>query len=113
MSISQDCTLGLQLPNMIYFVPYYINVLEESHFISKEKELSRSEQRLLNEYAAREGLQDIDEMLDVNTRGEWGGEKYEMSVAKHGDKIFHKFKKQLSLCPKQCLRYGRWWSTCC
>jgi hypothetical protein len=92
---------------MNHFVPYYINALEESHLVSRAKELTRSEKKLLDEYTAREGSRDIDGMMDVGKGGDWGGEKYEMSVAKHGDKIFHKFKKALSFCPNQCLRYGK------
>ena len=34
-----------------------------------------------------------------------GGEVYEKGVAKHGDKTFQKFHKQLSKCPQQILRY--------
>ena len=34
-----------------------------------------------------------------------GGEVYEKGVAKHGDKVFQKFYKQLSRCPQQILRY--------
>ena len=34
-----------------------------------------------------------------------GGELYEKSVARHGDKMFQKFYKQLSKCPQQILRY--------
>ena len=34
-----------------------------------------------------------------------GGEIYEKSVARHGDKTFQKFYKQLSKCPQQILRY--------
>ena len=89
---------------MIHFVPYYITVLDETHLISEATQLTRSEKKLLDEYRTREGIPDIDAMMDVSKGGEWGGEKYEMSVAKHGDKIFQKFKKQLSLCPNQCLR---------
>ena len=33
------------------------------------------------------------------------GEMYEKGVAKHGDKAFQKFHKQLSKCPQQILRY--------
>ena len=97
----------LPSPNTIHFIPYYINVLEESQLVSNAKELTRSEKKLLDEYTAREGSKDIEEMMDVAKAGNWGGEKYEMSKAKHGDNIFHKFKKALSLCPNQCLRYRR------
>ena len=34
-----------------------------------------------------------------------GGEIYEKSVARHGDRTFQKFYKQLSKCPQQILRY--------
>ena len=97
----------LSSPNTIHFIPYYINVLEESQLVSNAKELTRSEKKLLDEYTAREGSKDIEEMMDAAKAGNWGGEKYEMSKAKHGDEIFHKFKKALSLCPNQCLRYRR------
>ncbi|CAI8029109.1 Programmed cell death protein 2-like [Geodia barretti] len=34
-----------------------------------------------------------------------GCEAYEKTVARHGDRAFHKLKKRLSLCPNQVLRY--------
>ena len=33
-----------------------------------------------------------------------GSEVYESSVAKHGDKTFQKFQKELSICPEQIIR---------
>ncbi|CAH1273262.1 PDCD2L [Branchiostoma lanceolatum] len=36
-----------------------------------------------------------------------GGESYEKSIARHGDKIFQKFAKRVALCPEQILRYSR------
>ena len=91
--------------NMIHFVPYYITVIDESQLVYEESELTWSEKKLLNDYKKREGLKDIEEMMDVSAAvTDWSGEKYETSQAKHGDKIFQKFKKQLRLCPNQCLR---------
>lgn len=83
-------------------------MLEEELLVSEARELTRTERRLLDEYTAREGLPDVEEMMDTTAAGgQWGKEKYETSVAKHGDKIFQKFKKDISLCPDQCLRWVR------
>ena len=93
-----------QPPQPIRFFPYYITVIEESHLLCVAADLTKSERRLLDDYRAREGIGDIEGMVDDAGPGDWGGEKYEITVAKHGDKIFQKFKKQLTSCPNQCLR---------
>lgn len=92
-----------QVKEPVGFIPYYITVIEESQLSSEAKALSNYEKKLLVEYQKREGLADIEEMIEANGK-EWGKEKYEQTVAKHGDKTFQKFQKQLSLCPEQCLR---------
>lgn len=88
----------------ISFVPYYITVVEESQLVNEKAELSRSEKTLLADYAKREGIRDFEGMMDSSSSGNSGGEKYEASAAKHGDKLFQKFHKKLSLYPGQCLR---------
>lgn len=41
-----------------------------------------------------------------------GGEKYEKSQAKHGDKVFLKFQKELENCPQQIIRQVAVSKTC-
>ena len=106
-------TYSKQVAACVKFVPYYITVVEESKLSSEENALSGHGKKLWAEYRKREGLRDIEEMVETSAQG-WGSEKYEQSVAKHGDKLFQKFQKQLSLCPQQCLRYEYtawcvWW----
>ena len=94
----------LATSDLKHFTPYYINVVEESHLLSNEKMLSSYEKQLLIDYQKREGLRSIDDILDADMKG-CGGEKYEQSNVKHGDKVFQKFLKQISSCKDQCLRY--------
>ncbi|XP_028405907.1 programmed cell death protein 2-like [Dendronephthya gigantea] len=96
-----------QNSNRIRFIPYYITVLEEDLLVLEAGQLTPSEKRLLADYTAREGLPGVEEMMATTAAdSQWGKEKYETSVAKHGDRIFQKFRKQISLCPEQCLRYS-------
>ncbi|XP_077990415.1 programmed cell death protein 2-like [Glandiceps talaboti] len=87
------------------FIGYYINVFEEDDTVNR-RDLSRHEKRLLMEYQQREGVDLTDLDMCYPERSQSGGaEKYEKTELKHGDRIFHKFQKRISVCPEQCLRY--------
>ena len=104
-------TCSKQVAASVKFVPYYITVVEESKLSFEDNVLSGHGKKLWTEYRKREGLRDIEEMMEASAQG-WGSEKYEQSVAKHGNKLFQKFQKQLSLCPQQCLRYEYQYMVC-
>ncbi|KAK2842831.1 hypothetical protein Q5P01_013031 [Channa striata] len=59
---------------------------------------------LLRAYESRERV--VVGQLDGDEGG-GGEEKYEKTKARHGDVIFSKFMKKISLCPQQILRYCR------
>lgn len=78
----------------------FISVVEESDLGGEDEELRHARQ-LLREYECREGAA-VGE-LD----GGGGEEKYEKTKARHGDAVFSRFMKKISLCPQQILRYCR------
>ncbi|KAM9854200.1 programmed cell death protein 2-like [Aulostomus maculatus] len=88
----------LQTPAV--FCPFFISVVEESDLGGKEDELAHA-QELLREYERREGL------VVAELEGGGGEEKYEKTSAHHGDAVFSRFMKKISLCPQQILRYCR------
>lgn len=99
-------SLGESLDDVPAFRPFFISVMEEADLFGEGGDLQHV-QELLREYERREGT--VAEELD-GTRGRGGGggeEKYEKTRAKHGDAVFSRFMKKISLCPQQILRYCR------
>lgn len=95
-----------------YFNPMYINVIEEPAATYEDTDLKRAE-ALLEMYKMENdpSFEDFKKqkkkhrsLAGGSGSGRGGGEKYEKSMAKHGDRTFQKFKKKLSLCPSQVLR---------
>ena len=100
-----------------YFRPMYMNVVEEptasndsdqqkvEELLQKYKMENEEhfEGLLLSGDAAKRGTQENSGGNDKRAQGS-GNERYEKTVAKHGDRLFEKFKKRLSLCPNQVLR---------
>lgn len=82
---------------------FFISVVEESDLGGEEDDLQHA-QRLLREYERREGVA-VGELEGAEGGG--GEEKYEKTRARHGDAIFSRFMKKISLCPQQILRYCR------
>ncbi|XP_049430139.1 programmed cell death protein 2-like isoform X1 [Epinephelus fuscoguttatus] len=82
---------------------FFISVEEESDLGGEEDDL-RHAQQLLREYERREGVA-VGELED--SEGGGGEEKYEKTRARHGDAVFSRFMKKISLCPQQILRYCR------
>ena len=96
-----------------YYPASYIAVVEEPEASAEDDQLLKKyksdHSSFDDELAPEEGRR---KESDRHKRGRkenglsrGGGEIYEKSVAKHGDKIFQKFYKQLSKCPQQILRY--------
>lgn len=82
---------------------FFISVVEESD-LGREQDELRHVQLLLREYESREGV------AVAELEGGSGGsdsEKYEKTRARHGDAMFSRFMKKISLCPQQILRYCR------
>ncbi|XP_036391000.1 programmed cell death protein 2-like isoform X2 [Megalops cyprinoides] len=93
--------LGLVLPgSAAVFCPYYISVLEEAD-LSGQTDMEHV-QRLLQEYEQREGGV-IREMDRCENAGEV--EKYEKTKVLHGDHVFFRFMKNISVCPEQIVRW--------
>ncbi|KAA8579007.1 hypothetical protein FQN60_007025, partial [Etheostoma spectabile] len=89
--------------------PFFISVAEESDLCGERDDL-RHAQQLLREYERREGAA----VGELDAAGGGGGgarggveEKYEKTGARHGDAVFSRFMKKISLCPQQILRYCR------
>ena len=83
-----------------YFPSSYVTVLEEP---SEPKYAPNVEELLVRYYRENPNFEPTSG-LELKGSGS-SSEKYERSVAMHGDRTFQKFHKQLSKCPDQILRY--------
>ncbi|XP_071316693.1 programmed cell death protein 2-like isoform X2 [Trachinotus anak] len=90
-------TLGEVREDAPAFRPLFISVVEEADLCGGG-DLEHA-QELLREYERREGVVVGGVQLDSSE------EKYEKSRARHGDAVFSRFMKKISLCPQQVLRY--------
>ncbi|XP_044048253.1 programmed cell death protein 2-like isoform X2 [Siniperca chuatsi] len=99
----QDLSLGDSREDVHVLRPFFISVVEESDLGGEEDDLHHARE-LLREYERREGV-----AVGELEGGEGGGgqEKYEKTKARHGDAVFSRFMKKISLCPQQILRYCR------
>ena len=78
---------------------------EEGQGESQEQEESQDHAlRLLNEYKAREAVQQVE---GGDKAGKKGVDQYERSVPSHGDEYFHNFLSVIKKHPAQILRYDR------
>nr|XP_043873614.1 programmed cell death protein 2-like [Solea senegalensis] len=100
----QDLSLGESHDDVPVFRSFFVSVVDESD-LRGEDDLDHAQQ-LLREYESREGVAvgGLDCGEGVGDRGQ---EKYEKSRARHGDAIFSRFMKRISICPQQILRYCR------
>nr|XP_046249854.1 programmed cell death protein 2-like [Scatophagus argus] len=98
----QDLSLGAPQEDVPILRPFFISVVEESDLGGGEDDLHHAQQ-LLREYERREGVAVA--QLDDKVGGGGGEEKYEKTEARHGDAVFSRFMKRISLCPQQILRY--------
>ncbi|XP_042338714.1 programmed cell death protein 2-like [Plectropomus leopardus] len=81
----------------------FISVEEEADLGGEDGGLQHARQ-LLREYERREGAAAGE---PAGGAGGGGEEKYEKTRARHGDAVFSRFMKKISLCPQQILRYCR------
>lgn len=94
-------------PSSDILVSYYLSVVEEHSVIADDNGYLK---KLLSEYQRSEGV-DLEGLLSPEffssdkNGGHSGNEKYERTEIKHGDKVFHRFRKQTAACPQQCVRY--------
>lgn len=79
-------------------------MVEESD-LGREEDGLRHAQQLLREYEKREGVA-VGELEEADG-GSGGEERYEKTRARHGDAVFSRFMKKISLCPQQIMRYCR------
>lgn len=100
----EELHLGSSEDDSPCFRPYFISVVEESDLFGEEYDLAHA-QELLRDYEKREGVA-VRELDDCEDAG-GGVEKYEKTKARHGDAIFLRFMKKISVCPEQVLRYCR------
>jgi hypothetical protein len=84
---------------------FYIEAVQESDMFSINTPTSQ-ELDLMRKYESEHGLSLQQIAVDKPTTGK-DGEKYEKTVAAHGDKAFFKFYKRIQCCPQQSLRYDR------
>ena len=98
----EDLCLDVAAPSPYhgpYFPSSYVTVFEEP----SEPKCTPKVKELLERYY-RENP-NFEPTSGLEQKGTGSGEKYERSVAMHGDRTFQKFHKQLSRCPDQILRY--------
>ncbi|KAG7235915.1 hypothetical protein INR49_001895 [Caranx melampygus] len=98
----QDLTLGQSQEDGPVFRPFFISVVEESDLWGEEEGDMEHVQELLRDYESREGAVVMGAGVGEVDGGE---EKYEKTRARHGDQVFSRFMKKVSLCPQQVLRY--------
>ena len=82
------------------FTPLYINVFEEPDH--KSPSLTKHEKKLIEQYKLHSDIPTLDD--EPSGRAGGGGEGFEKTKIKHGDKTFYKFQKRIAVCPQQCLR---------
>lgn len=85
--------------NIPTYRPFYISVVDETD-LGGQSDLEHAE-TLLREYEQREGVGMIG-----STEGGGGEERYEKDNPRHGDAVFSRFMKRISVCPEQVLRYS-------
>ena len=86
--------------------PFYIWVEEEGQGEDQEQDQDHA-LRLLNEYKAREAVQQVEGGGRAGKKGSSGVDQYERSVPSHGDQYFHHFLSVIKKHPAQILRYDR------
>lgn len=96
----QGLRLGASPADVPVLRAFFISVVEEADLGGEDDELQHAQQ-LLREYERREGVA----VGELNSGS--GEETYEKTGARHGDAIFSRFMKRISLCPQQILRYCR------
>nr|XP_061812298.1 programmed cell death protein 2-like [Nerophis lumbriciformis] len=84
--------------------PFFISVVDECDVLADDEEGLSHAEKLLRDYERREGA--VAGELESGQEDS-GGEKYEKSRARHGDHSFSRFRKRISACPQQILRYCR------
>lgn len=97
-----DLSLGDSQEDVTAFCPSFISVVEETDVCGEDGDLEHA-QELLREYERREGVA----VGELEGSGGGGDEKYEKTGARHGDAVFSRFMKTISVCPQQILRYCR------
>jgi len=90
--------------------PHYLWVGEETEGSNGKGEILKDEERLLQEYKAREALEVA--MGQGGKGGDWGkggsgGEGWEKVIPSHGDDLLHKMVEVIQRNPGQVLRYTR------
>lgn len=101
----EELQLGPSEDAPLCFCPYFISVVEESDLFGEDHDLVHARE-LLRDYEKREGIA-VGELDCPEDGGSGGDEKYEKSIVKHGDAVFARFMKRISVCPEQILRYSR------
>ncbi|XP_068595789.1 programmed cell death protein 2-like [Brachionichthys hirsutus] len=94
----QDLSLAESQGDVPILRSFFISVVDESDLAGEEDDLQHVQQ-LLKDYEKREGVV-VRALGGVDLE-----EKYEKASARHGDGLFAKFMKKISLCPQQILRY--------
>uniref|UniRef100_A0A3Q1ATI1 Programmed cell death protein 2 C-terminal domain-containing protein n=2 Tax=Amphiprion ocellaris TaxID=80972 RepID=A0A3Q1ATI1_AMPOC len=98
----QGLSLRESSEDVAVFRPFFISVVDESDLCGEEDGLEHAQQ-LLREYERREGVA-VGELEESGLSRE---EKYEKTRARHGDAVFSRFMKKISLCPQQIMCYCR------
>ncbi|KAJ1083303.1 hypothetical protein NDU88_003462 [Pleurodeles waltl] len=95
---------GLVLPLSYIVLPsHHISVMDEEDYTGCID--VHHAQKLLKEYQQREGV-DVEQLLSESFSAKGEQEKYEKSEMKTRDLLFHQFKKRISVCQEQILRYS-------
>lgn len=88
------------------FSSFYLNVVEEQLGQLSDQKLDQRARELWEEYQRRENC-DLKKMQKSKSAQGGVDETYEKLLPSHGDRLVHKFIKQVQHCPTQLIRYGR------
>lgn len=95
-----------ELCNESEFSSFYLNVVEEQVGQLSDQKLDQRARELWEEYQRRENC-DLKKMQKSKSAQGGVDETYEKLLPSHGDRLVHKFIKQVQHCPTQLIRYGR------
>lgn len=89
-----------------HFTGYHIYVQTEESLQQASTESNDYEMQLYQDYVSREGeIKATPNATSAKNKSQSDGEKYEKTQLRHGDELFHQFKKRIANYPEQLIRF--------